>query len=302
MDRQAFTTSLISLFLIGWVAVTALAGEPAPHAESPSSETRPTDDATDDATDESQVLATAFGYQNDDSSTVLVKTFDLKTGALLSENSFDLPVTEETATGGGTGTARVLAGGARIVSHGELTLILKVYDAPSGRYLYEANFSVTTEPEGGALPTPVWGRTTNRASLRLTSEAERKPAGEESPLFLVRALDPSNEAVVWQNQFASAEAAMGTIEHVRYHILPFETPAVKDQKYDFQVRMYNQRTGDLMWKDASTLLVKPAGAGSREEDSLGKLLPVWPSEEREDAAVEAIRYQGRALAWSGWRL
>ena len=299
MDRQAFTTSLFSLFLSGWMTVTATAGEPAPPVESPSSETR----STADATDPSQVLATAFGYQNDDSSTVLVKTFDLKTGALLSENSFDLPMTEEMSTGGGTGAARVLAGGARIASHGELTLILKVYDAPSGRYLYEANFSVTMEPEGGGLlPTPVWGRTTNRASLRLTSEVERETAGEESPLFLVRALDPSNEAVVWQNQFASVEAAMGAIERARYHILPFERPVVKEQKYDFQVRMYNQRTGDLLWNDASALLVKPAGAGSREEDSLGKVLPVWPSEAPEDAAVEAIRDQGRALPWSGWRL
>jgi hypothetical protein len=280
------------------MAVTALAGEPAPHAGSPSSETQ----STADVTDASQILATAFGYQNDDSSTVLVKTFDLKTGALLSENSFDLPVAEETATGDGTGTARVLAGGTRIVSQGELKLALRVYDASSGRYLYEANFSVATEPESGALPTPVLGRRYNRASIRLTSGTERKPESEESPLFLVRALDPSNEEVVWQNQFASAEAAMGKVERMRYHILPFEKPIVKDQKYDFQVRMYNQRTGDLMWKDASALLVKPAGSGSREEDSLGKILPAWPSGEREDAAVEAIRYQGGEPAWSERRL
>lgn len=294
MDRRSLAGSLLSLFLSTLMAGAVSAG---------------TGDATSsdagiaqESEEKTDILATAFGYQNDESSTVLVKTFDLKTGTLLSENSFTLPGVEETSFNNGVVVARILAGGARIVGQGELALTLRVYEAHSGRYLHNVNLNVAADAEAGVLPTPIIGRVASRGIVRLTSGAMAEPANEEAPMFFIRAVDPSNEHVVWQTEFESAESAIGKVERIRYRLLPGESPVVKDQKYDFQVRMYNHRTGDLMWKDASSLLVKPAGSPSREDETLGKVLPAWPSEEHDDASAATIRATTAMRPMSEWRL
>lgn len=251
---------------------------------------------------QADVLATAFGYQNDESSTVLVKTFDPKTGALLSENSFTLPGVEETALNQEAAAARVLAGGARISGHGALSLSLRVYDARSGRYLHNVNLNVAPDEGTGALPTPVIGMVPTRGIVRLTSDVAAEPATEEVPMFSIRAVDPANDNVVWQTEFESAEQEGGKAELMRYRLLPRRQPVVKDQKYDFQIRMYNHRTGDLIWKDASSLLVKPAGSPTREDETLGKILPTWPSEESTDPASEPICDARSWCRTSEWRL
>jgi hypothetical protein len=230
------------------------------------------------------VLATAFGYQNDESSTVLVKTFDPATGALLSEDSFTLPGVEETSLNGEAGPARILAGGARIAGQGGMTLSLRVYDARSGRYLHDVNLNVAADVEAGALPTPVIGPARPQGFVRLASETTPEPANDEAPMFSVRAVDPLNDHVVWHNEFEPAASSAGKVERMRYRLLPRAEPTTKDQKYDFQIHMYNHRTGELIWENASSLLVKPAGSPTREDETLGKILPAWPSEEPSDSA------------------
>ncbi len=281
MDRRSFIRGFLSLFLSAMLAGTVSAEVAAGATVEP--------DLASKSESQTDVLATAFGYQNDESSTVLVKTFDLKTGALLSENSFTLPGVEETSLNHEAGAARVLAGGARIAGHGAMSLSLRVYDARSGRYLHNANLNVAADVDTGILPTPVIGLVAARGSVRLTSIDTTETADEEAPTFFVRAVDPANDHVVWQTEFEPSETALGKVERMRYRLLPREQPVVKDQKYEFQIRMYNHRTGDLVWKDASSLLVKPAGSPTRDDETLGKIIPAWPTDEPADQAAEAIR-------------
>jgi hypothetical protein len=183
-----------------------------------------------------------------------------------------------------------------------LSLSLRVYDARSGRYLHNVNLNVAPDEGTGALPTPVIGTVPTRGTVRLASDMATEPATDEAPMFSIRAVDPANNNVVWQTEFESAEQEGGKAERMRYRLLPRQQPVVKDQKYDFQILMYNHRTGDLMWKDASSLLVKPAGSPTREDETLGKILPNWPSEESTDWAPETVR---AARSWRGtseWRL
>ena len=280
MDRRSLSHSLLSLFLSALVAATASAeGLDAATSEVESGPA---------AEVQSDILATAFGYQNDESSTVLVKTFDLKTGALLSENSFTLPGVEETSLTDGASPARILAGGARVAAQGaDMKLTLRVYDAQSGRYLHDVTLNVAGDVEAGLLPTPVLGPAPRRSMARRAGLSVESP-NDEAPMFLIRAVDPSDERVVWHTEFEPAGSAVGKLERIRYRLLPRETPIVKDQKYDFQVRMYDHRTGEMIWDNASSLLVKPAGSPSREDETLGKVLPVWPSEASDEAAAESI--------------
>lgn len=280
MGRRSLSHSLLSLFVSMLVSATASAEG----LEAASSELEPSAAVQE----QSDILATAFGYQNDESSTVLVKTFDLKTGALVSEASFTLPGVEETSLSDGASPARILAGGARVAAQGaDMKLTLRVYDAQSGRYLHEVTLNVAGDVEAGVLPTPVLGPGPKRPMARRAGLSVESPK-DEAPMFLIRAVDPSDERVVWHTEFEPTGSAIGNLERIRYRLLPRETPIVKDQKYDFQVRMYDHRTGEMIWDNASSLLVKPAGSPSREDETLGKVLPVWPSEASDEAAAELI--------------
>ena len=236
-------------------------------------------------TEEPPVLATAFGYQTDTAATILVKMFDTRTGTILYEHSFDLPGSQDSSKQDETTADRpvgdlVLAGGARVSDEqGPLQFSLRVYEAATGRYLWDAQLAITLESEEslGSLVS-----SSRRPSARIwrtaaTPHPTEKPL--DNPLFLVRAVDPSTEEVRWEDRFTGKERMGGKVEQLRYRKSSEERePAGQalKQKFDFHVWMWDQASGELLWENTSSLLIQPTEASSQDDEPLGKLLPLWP--------------------------
>ena len=83
--------------------------------------------------DHSDVLAAGFGFQAAGSSMITVRTYDAPTGAILSEDSFDVNVKEEGAAEHDENKGRIFAGGIGTDSKGKSVFMLRVYDAETGQ-------------------------------------------------------------------------------------------------------------------------------------------------------------------------
>jgi hypothetical protein len=236
-------------------------------------------------TEEPPVLATAFGYQTDTQATILVKTFDPRTGTILYEHSFDLPGSQDSAGQDEKETDKplgdlVLAGGARVAEgEGALKLSLRVYEAETGRYLWNAQLTITLESEENVETLVSSSRRPMARMWRTASTPNSSDKLLENPLFLVRAVDPATETVRWEDRFTGKDWTGGKVERLRYRQAADEAEppleALK-QKFDFHVWMQDQGSGDLLWENTSSLLIQPTEASSQDEEPLGKLLPLWP--------------------------
>ena len=238
-------------------------------------------------TEEAPVLATAFGYQNETQATILVKLFDSRTGTIVYEHSFDLPGSQDSSNQDETTAERsvgdlVLAGGARVSDEqGPLKFSLRVYEAATGRYLWDAELAITLDSEeslGSLVSSP------RRASARLWRTAANQHSTEkplDNPLFLVRAVDPSTAEIRWEDRFTEKERMGGHVERLRYRYRKASDdrePAGQalKQKFDLHVWMWDQASGELLWDNTSSLLIQPMEASSQDDEPLGKLLPLWP--------------------------
>ena len=99
--------------------------------------------------DHSEVLAAGFGFQAAGSSMITVRTYDAPTGAILSEDSFDVNVKEEGVAEHDGNKGRIFAGGIGTDSKGKSVFMLRVYDAETGRFLWEGQLNLLKLGEGG---------------------------------------------------------------------------------------------------------------------------------------------------------
>jgi hypothetical protein len=197
--------------------------------------------------DHSEVLAAGFGFQAVESSMITIRTYDAPTGAILSEDSFDVNVKEEGAVEHDANKGRIFAGGIGTDPKGKSTFMLRVYDAETGRFLWEGQLNLLKIGEGG----------TTRASATITpsshsvvqiSDSTHKPL---QTLFSVRAVNPVTGGLVWQDQFAPGSRKRARVEGVLFGA-PSVTP-VSDpigHIFDLVVRTYDRTTGTLLWEDS----------------------------------------------------
>lgn len=193
----------------------------------------------------SAVLAAAFGFQAAGSSIITVRTYDALTGAILSEDSFDVNVKEEGVAEHDENKGRIFAGGIGIDSEGKF--MLRVYDAETGRFLWEGQLNLLKLGEGGM--------TRARAALIPNSPAivHTSAAGLEplQTLFSVRAMNPVTGGLVWQDQFAPGSRKRVRREGVRFdapHVRPIHEPI--GHIFDLVVRTYDRTSGMLLWEDS----------------------------------------------------
>lgn len=232
------------------------------------------------------IVAAGFGYQAGDVSSITVRTYDPSTGAVLSDETYELNVNEEGAADTSPPGERIFAGG---VGHGATGLshfTIRVYDAATGTFLWEGNLNLT--PGGADEPVhrqPVLERRPRQASVTRASHRNEETA---RPSFLVRAMDQETGGLVWEDQFSTDAGTR--LERIGYRSLGSHDPAARvPHQFDFRIRMWDGDGRRLLWEDKFEGIV-PGEEETSEVEERAQFIPPWSGRDRHLAA-ESIAYR-----------
>lgn len=223
----------------------------------------------------SDVLAAGFGFQAADSSMITVRTYRAQTGTVLSEDSFELNVKEEGVSEHDNNKGRIFAGGIGVDGSGKSKFILRVYDAESGRFLWEGQLNLLKDGQGGTTKTSAT-LVPQQPSATRTGGQKEKPL---QTLYSVRAVNPSTGGVVWQDQFIPGTKkkvkAAGILDG-RDSVRRADEPIA--HVFDLVVKTYERTSGKLLWQDSFEEL-DHIGESAAESDSdpHPQALPLWNS-------------------------
>lgn len=239
--------------------------------------------------DHSDVLAAGFGFQAVESSMITIRTYDAPTGAILSEDSFDVNVKEEGAAEHDANKGRIFAGGIGTDPKGKPTFMLRVYDAETGRFLWEGQLNLLKLGEGGTTRASATIIPSNPSAVQ-TSDSTHKPL---QTLFSVLAVNPVTGGLVWQDQFAP-----GSRKRTRVEGMFFGAPRVRPVSdpighiFDLVVRTYDRTTGMLLWEDSFEQLDRiEEPAAESQNHAHPQAIPLWngTGAESTDAYQTALR-------------
>jgi len=214
-------------------------------------------------------VAAGFGFQDNESSSITVKTYDAQSGEVLSADTYDLDIKDD-GPSSNQPAARIFAGGVGLGRDGLSEFTLRAYDAASGRFLWEGrlNLGVGNNPEVAAYP--VVAQIQPRAAVTKIANQTKPTAGQ--PYFVLRAVNPQTGQVVWADQF-STEAPQVRVERISRSIIGMVGTAPRD--IDFRIKMPDAAGRRLLWEDK---IVPPteteADALESSEEAAG-LLPGW---------------------------
>ncbi|MCW5800208.1 MAG: hypothetical protein LZF60_280034 [Nitrospira sp.] len=223
--------------------------------------------------DHSSVLAAGFGFQAAGASLITVRTYDVPTGAILSEDSFDLNVKEEGAAERDGNRGRIFAGGIGTDSQGKSGFMLRVYDAETGRFLWEGQLNLLKVNEGGA--SKVQAVIAPKPSFAIPA-SDRAPQAFQT-LFSVRAVNPMTGRLVWQDQFTPGirkRPGSAGVSCKRCSVGPVNEPI--GHIFDLVVRTYDRTSGVLLWEDSFEEIERIDESDSEPETSAyPQAIPFW---------------------------
>ena len=268
------------------VLITSSASSAAPYYRSSNSPTDPelvVELAAQYSLNHAEVLAAGFGFQAAGFSMITVRTYDVVTGTILSEDSFDVNVREEGVAEHDGNKGRIFAGGIGDNRNGKSTFMLRVYDAETGRFLWEGQMNLLKVGEAGttmACATII----PNRPSAVQTTAPAQKPV---QTFFSVRAVNPLTGGLVWQDQFSPGIRKRARVEGVSIYI-PLVRP-VNDpigHIFDLVVRTYDRTSGKLLWEDSFEQLDRiEDSAAEPETNAYPQAIPFWRPSGEESAEI-----------------
>jgi len=224
------------------------------------------------------IVAAGFGFQNADSSTITVKTYDALTGEILSDESYDLSVKEEDTSSSRQPRERIFAGGVGVGADGLSDFTLRVYDAATGRFLWEGRLNLAVNDDGGGATYRVVAHLRPNPSLRTVQQVERVNG---QPSFLLRAIDPATGQLVWADQFSASHGTVPKIERIAAGLagLPL-VPAARSKNFDFRIQMFDDQNRKLLWEDAIVPNDETESL-SLGRESKPERLPAWAKDQNE---------------------
>jgi hypothetical protein len=270
LRRKVFSIVVIAFALIGFsFPRTAWTADPSPLAP-----VKP-----------KNIVAAGVGYENAETSTITVKTYDAESGAILSDETYELNVREDTASTGSQPRERIFAGGVGPGVDGLSKFTLRVYDAATGRFLWEGllNLSVSNQESGSAQRVMA-----HLAPQATVTQVRSRGAIDGQPQFFLRAIDPATGHLVWADQFSAATGALAHAERVSRAVVGqtegFATPS---QQIQFRIRMLNDRDRQILWEDTIEPTVEETGVADGHDGS-AENLPAWHGTGPEEMKREAI--------------
>ena len=227
------------------------------------------------------VVAAGFGFQDADSSSITVKTYDAQSGEVLSADTYELDIKDDGPPSSHPRT-RIFAGGVGVGKDGLSEFTLRVYDAANGRFLWEGrlNLNVGNNPEVAAyrVVTQVQPRA---AVTRIANQT--KAAGQ--PYFVLRAVNPETGQLVWAHEF-STDAAPVRVERVNRSIVGMTGAAPRD--IDFRIKMPDKAGRGLLWEDKIVPGAESEASVPERSDDTAGTSPGWHQRSIERMKKDAI--------------
>lgn len=220
-----------SIFWLGSVSVTVLAfpfivlaGEPQPMSAP------------------NAAVAAGFGFQDEETSFITVKTYDAQSGAVLSADTYELDIKDDGPPSSQPRT-RIFAGGVGVGKGSLSEFTLRVYDASNGRFLWEGRLNLTAGDHPEAVTQRVTAHVQPRAAVIKTAT---RPQETGQPYFVLRALNPQTGQLVWSDEF-SPDGPAGRIERISRSVIGMTGSAPRD--IDFRIKMLDQAGYRWLWED-----------------------------------------------------
>jgi hypothetical protein len=202
-----------------------------------------------------KVVAAGFGFQNADSSTITVKTYDAGSGLILSNDTYELDIKEEGPAVSPQPRERIFAGGVGLGMDGLSEFTLRVYDAADGRFLWEGRLNLR-ETSADTDTTRVAASIQPRAVMR---HVDHGPVSQGQPSFVLRVMNPETGQLVWFDRF-STDAESVRVERVGRNVVGMDAESPRD--VDFRIQMFDEESRRLLWEDHVTTSDEDSEAGS----------------------------------------
>jgi hypothetical protein len=231
------------------------------------------------------VVAAGVGYENAETSTITVKTYDAENGAILSDETYELNVREDTVSAGSQPRERIFAGGVGPGDDGLAKFTLRVYDATTGKFLWEGllNLSVSNQESGSTQRVVA-----HLAPQATVTQVRSRGAIDGQPQFFLRAVDPATGHLVWADQFSAGTGGLARAERVSRAVVgQTEGLAAPSQKIEFRIRMLNDRDRQILWEDTIEPTVEETSVANGH-DGAAENLPAWRGAGPEEMTREVI--------------
>jgi len=232
------------------------------------------------------VVAAGVGYENAETATITVKTYDAENGVILSDETYDLNVREDAASVGDQPRERIFAGGFGPGADGLSAFKLRVYDSATGQFLWEGilNLGVGNQ-ESGSSHRAVAHLAPPQATV--TQVRSRGAIGGQ-PQFFLRAVDQATGQLAWTDHFTAGVGAFARTEHVNRAVVgQTEELSTPSQQIEFRIRMMDTQGRQVKWEDTIKPAVEETDMAARH-DAAAETLPVWAGEEADKVKRESI--------------
>src|SRR4029077_4103335 len=158
------------------------------------------------------VVAAGVGYENAETSTITVKTYDAETGAILSDETYELNVREDAVSADSQPGERIFAGGVGPGSDGLSAFTLRVYDAATGRFLWEGLLNLNAgDQESGSTHRVMAYLAAPQATV---TQINSRGAVDSQPQFFLRAVDSATGQLMWADHFSTETGRFARPERV----------------------------------------------------------------------------------------
>ena len=232
------------------------------------------------------VVAAGVGYENADTSTITVKTYDAESGAILSDETYELNVREDAASADSQPRERIFAGGVGPGADGLSAFTLRVYDAATGRFLWEGLLNLNAgDQESDSTHRVVAHLAAPQATV---TQVRSRGAIDGQPQFVLRAVDSVTGQLVWTDHFSTGAGIIARTEPVHRAIVsPTEGVTALSQQIEFRIRMMDDQDRQIMWEDTIEPTVEDTDLAAGH-DAAAENLPMWPGEEPDEIQKELI--------------
>lgn len=188
------------------------------------------------------MVAAGLGYQDAESSSITVKTYDAESGEVLTADTYELDIKDD-GPPSSQPRARIFAGGVGASSNGLSEFTLRVYDAANGRFLWEGvlNFTAADFPDGA--PSPISARVEPR---KFVSKVATRMSANGQPYFVLRAQNPETGRLMWVDEF-SVDSAGTRVDLVGRSVVGIQEATPRD--IDFRIKMPDKDGRQVLWED-----------------------------------------------------
>ncbi len=234
------------------------------------------------------VVAAGVGYENAETSTITVKTYDAENGAILSDETYELNVREDAASADSQPRERIFAGGVGPGSDGLSAFTLRVYDAATGRFLWEGLLNLNAgDQESNSTHRVVAHLVAPQATV---TQVLSRGAIDGQPQFVLRAVDSSTGQLMWTDHFSTETGRLARPERVGRAAVgqtDREGVAASSQQIEFRIRMTDDQGRKILWEDTIEPTVEETDVIAGHDDA-AEILPAWRGAGPEEMEKEEI--------------